>query len=102
MIGNGMKIKLKKYPRKFSVNSKKTLYIKDMGKVYLAPNEQLTFTTENKKKYDLCRKDWGFYATPSINYRLKKECFKTALVKNSSNRVYVMIIEKNLILILEL
>ncbi len=94
MIGNGMNIKLKKYPRKFLVGSKKTLYIKDMGRIYLAPNEQLTFITENKKKYDFCRKNWGFYATPSINSRLKKEGFKTVLTKNPINRIFVMIIEK--------
>ena len=43
-----------------------------MGTVYLAPNEQLTFVTENKNRYDVARKYWGFYATPSINSRLKK------------------------------
>jgi len=90
-----MKIKLKKYPRKFLVGNKTTFYIKDMGKIYLEPDEQLTFITEKKKQYDVCRKNWGFYATPSINSRLKRENFKTAIVKNSLDRIYIMIIEKN-------
>ena len=89
-----MKIKKKKMPRKFVVGIHKKFIIKDMGEVYLAPNEQLTFITDNKSKYDLCRKNWGFYATPSINSRLKKEGFKTALVKNSLNRIFVMVVEK--------
>jgi len=89
-----MKFKRNKFPRAFVCGIKKKVTITDMGKVYLAPNEQLTFVTENKKKYDLCRKDWGFYATPSINSRLKKEGFKTALTKNPINRIFVMIIEK--------
>ena len=65
-----------------------------MGTVYLAPDEQLTFITKSKKRYDVARKNWGFYATPSINSRLKKEGFKTALVKNTLNRIFVMIIER--------
>lgn len=89
-----MKIKKRKVPRPFVVGMKKKLIIRDMGEVYLAPNEQLTFITESKKKYDLARKDWGFYATPSVNSRLKKEGFKTAVVKNQLKRIFVMIVEK--------
>ena len=89
-----MKFKKNKVPRPIVVGIKKKLIIKDMGTVYLAPNEQLTFITESKKKYDFARKNWGFYVTPSINSRLKKEGFKTALVRNSLNRIFVMIVEK--------
>ena len=96
MTGNGKKMRFKKnkYPRAFVTGIYKKVTIKDMGKVYLAPDEQLTFITENKKEYDLCRKNWGFYATPSTNFRLKKEGFKTAVTKNFMNRIYVMIIDK--------
>ena len=89
-----MKFKKNKVPRPIVVGIKKKLIIKDMGTVYLAPNEQLTFITESKKKYDFARKNWGFYATPSINSRLKKEGFKTALVKNPLNRIFVMVVER--------
>ena len=71
-----MEFKKNKTPRSFIVGIKKKLKIKDVGTVYLAPNEQLTFVTENKNRYDVARKNWGFYATPSINVRLKKEGFK--------------------------
>ncbi|MDA7695548.1 hypothetical protein N8788_04240 [Candidatus Pelagibacter sp.] len=37
----------------------------------------------------------GFYATPSINSRLKNENFVTALVVNEHNRIFVMVIEKS-------
>ena len=89
-----MKFKKNKTSRSFIVGIKKKLKIKDVGTVYLAPDEQLTFVTENKNRYDIARKNWGFYATPSINFRLKKEGFKTALVKNSLNRIFVMVVEK--------
>tara|TARA_B100001123_G_C15298584_1_gene1020180 strand:+ start:27 stop:371 length:345 start_codon:yes stop_codon:yes gene_type:complete len=89
-----MKFKKKKLPRTFSVGLRKRIIIKDLGQIYLSPNEQLTFITKNKNKYDFVRKDWGFYATPSINHRLKKEGFKTALVKNFLNRIFIMVVEK--------
>ena len=87
----------KKAVRKFNVGIKKNITIKDVGEINLLSNEQVTFITRDKKKYDFCRKDWGFYATPSINYRLKKEGFKTALVKNRQNRLYIMIVDKKFI-----
>ena len=94
--GNGKKMRFKKnkIPRSFIVGIKKKLKIKDIGTIQLAPNEQITFITKNNNRYDVVRKNWGFYATPSINSRLKKEGFKTALVKNTLNRIFVMIVEK--------
>lgn len=49
-------------------------------------NEQINLVNENKKKYDFVKKSWGYYATLSMNGRLKKEGFKTVLVKNKSNK----------------
>jgi hypothetical protein len=92
-----MKFK-KKIPRTYSVGLKKNIIIKDMGSMELLPNEQITFLTKSKKRYDFCKKNWGFYATPSVNFRLRKEGFKTALVRNSFNRLYVMVVEKKFML----
>ena len=90
MDGSGKKVRFKKniVPRPFVVGIKKKLTIKDMGTVYLAPNEQLTFITENKNRYDVGRKNWGFYATPSINSRLKKEGFKT--VRGGMSKIRIL------------
>ena len=68
------------------------LEISDCGKIRLEPNEQVTFVTEDGKEYDVARKSWGFYATPSVNGRLVEQGFKTALVKNSKGRLYVMLV----------
>ncbi|MEW5919759.1 MAG: hypothetical protein AB1796_02165 [Bacillota bacterium] len=46
-----------------------------------------------KKEHDFAAKAWGFYATPSVNGRLKDQGFKTALVRNNAGRVYVMVVE---------
>tara|TARA_B100000029_G_scaffold460012_1_gene490618 strand:- start:386 stop:751 length:366 start_codon:yes stop_codon:yes gene_type:complete len=92
-----MKFYKRKIPRKFTVGLNNKIIIKDLGDVQLLPNEQITFITKNKNRYDFCRKDWGYYATPSINHRLKNEGFKTALVKNSKNKIYVMVVDKKFI-----
>jgi hypothetical protein len=87
-----MKLKLNENPRFFHVNN---ITIKDSGKIYLEPNEMITFVTKRGKELDITAKDWGFYATPSINGRLKKEGFKTALVKNEFNKIFIMVVEKD-------
>ena len=43
----------------------------------------------------MASKSWGFYATPSINGRLKTEGFKVALVVNECNKIYLMVVEKD-------
>ena len=59
----------------------------DCGRIALAPDEQVTFTTEAGGEYDVTRKSWGFYATPSINGRLKTFGLRAALVRNVAGRV---------------
>lgn len=67
--------------------------ISDCGDVQLAPDEQVTLVTEAGKRMDVAAKDFGFYATPSVNGRLKSEGFKTALVRNGRGQVYVMVVD---------
>ncbi|EKD28610.1 MAG: hypothetical protein ACD_79C00261G0002 [uncultured bacterium] len=88
-----MKINIKNPPRKFKCGMQNQIEVSDCGEVYLENNEQLTFYTKTNKEYDVAIKEWGFYATPSINGRLKDQGFKTALVKNSANRYYVMLVD---------
>ena len=89
-----VKIKIPKNPRIFKVGKHNKIKIKEVGFLYLKDNEQITLVNENKKKYDFVKKSWGYYATSSMNGRLKKEGFKTALVKNKSNKYYIMVVEK--------
>ena len=86
-----MKIKISDKPRLFTVDR---ITIKDYGEIMLKKNEMVSFVTKSKKKYDFTAKDWGFYVSPSINGRLKKEGFKIALVKNKLGKFYVMAVEK--------
>jgi hypothetical protein len=88
-----MKIKIKKKPRKFTVGINRKIKLFDCGKIFLKPNEQISFVTENLSTHDVTRKKWGFYATQSINSRLKKR-FRTAIVINPLKRIFVMLVEK--------
>ena len=85
----------KKTPnREFKVGLNKSIILKDCGSIKLEKDEQVTFLTNKSAEYDVVRKSWGFYATPSINGRLKNFGLKTALVKNKFDQYYIMIVEK--------
>lgn len=85
-----MKTDFKNTPREFSV---KGHTVKDFGKIFLEENEMVTFVTDTEKEFDFAAKEWGFYATPSVNSRLKKQGFKTALVVNEQNQLYIMAVD---------
>lgn len=90
-----MKIKIRKKPRNFLVNvGDKKIQLKDTAKIILKKNEQVTFKYLNSE-YDVAKKDWGYYATPSINGRLKKFGFRTFLIKNKINKFYIFLVHKN-------
>ncbi len=88
-----MNLKEQNPPRKFRVGLKNQFEISDCGCIRLNSDEQVTFMTERGREYDVTAKPWGFYATPSVNGRLKRFGFKTALVRNSKGQYYVMIVE---------
>ena len=90
-----MKFEEKSPAREYTVGKNSNITIKDVGDAYLEADEQLTFVTDTESRYDFCRKSWGFYATPSINSRLEAENFVTALVMNSQNRLYVMVVDRS-------
>ncbi len=88
-----MRVLKKKKPRIFLVSKKNNIRLKDVGKIILGNDENLTITSINNKNYEICKKDWGYYATPSINVRLKKIGFKTALVKQKK-KYFILLVDK--------
>ena len=56
----------------------------DCAHIHLNPDEQVTFCTESGAEYDIVRKEWGFYATPSLNGRLFRFHLLAYLVKKPS------------------
>ena len=87
-----MRLAEKSPPRVFQPAS--GIAISDCGDVHLAADEQVTMVTASGRRMDVAAKDFGFYATPSVNGRLKREGFKTALVRNTAGQVYVMVVEQ--------
>lgn len=85
-----MKLSITREARTFTVND---VVLKDHGKIFLEPDEMVSFVTSSGKEYDFTAKDWGYYVTSSINGRLKKEGFRTALVENQVGRVFVIAVE---------
>ena len=80
-------------PRRFRVGRLAPVELSDCGRIELAPDEQVTFTTEAGGEYDVARKSWGFYATPSLNGRLRSFGWRAALVKSQNARFYVLLVE---------
>jgi hypothetical protein len=80
-------------PRVFEVGRNAVIQLKDCGRIELEPDEQVTFATEAGSEYDVVRKSWGFYATPSLNGRLPAFGLRAALVKGQDSKYYVFLVE---------
>ncbi len=90
----GVKIQKIDPPRKFSVGLKRDIEISDCAHIYLNSNEQVTFKTDDGAEHDVCRKEWGFYATGSVNGRLPAHGLKAGLVKGHAERYCIMLVEE--------
>jgi len=81
-------------PRIFSVGPKGEIQLKDCARIELAPDEQVTFGVDSGAEYDVVKKSWGFYATPSLNRRLVRYGLSAALIRSPDGRFYVFLIEQ--------
>lgn len=89
-----MKIKTIEPPRTFQVGIVKKVILKDCAHLELENNEQVTFLTPSAGEYDVTRKSWGFYATPSLNKRLPKYGLRPALIKSSDGTYFIFLVER--------
>lgn len=89
-----MQFEPKDPPRRFEVGFGPKVTISDCGRLHLAADEQVTFLTESGAEYDVARKDWGFYATPSLNGRLSGFGLRGVLCRNRIGRFFVMLVER--------
>ena len=87
-----MKVVPTEPPRRFSADTNSRTEITERGRIYLDPHELVTFVDSTGKEYDVTAMPWGFYATPSANSRLRAQGFKTAIVKNSHGKIFVMVV----------
>lgn len=82
-------------PRRFLVGHPgQEIALHHCADVHLAPDEQVTLKTETGTEFDVVRKDWGYYATPSLNGRLASFGLRSALVMSGERR-YLLLVEKD-------
>ena len=82
-------------PRLFEVGNTAKFNIKDCGSVSLEENEQITFLTKSGGEYDVAKKKWGFYATPSLNGRLADFNLRAVIIVNIiTRRFFILLVEK--------
>jgi hypothetical protein len=90
-----MKIKTISPPRIIKIKKvKEETRLKECAHINLEDNELITLTTDSGTEYDITRKSWGYYATPSMNGRLQQFGLRSVLVKNSFNQFFIMLVEK--------
>jgi hypothetical protein len=78
-------------PRVFEVGHGSVIRLKDCGRVTLEPDEQVTFLADGAE-YDVVRKEWGFYATPSLNGRLERFGLRAVLVNSTNGKYFVFLV----------
>jgi hypothetical protein len=88
-----MKCRFRDTPRRYTCGRRNEVEIADCGSVELEPDEQLTFTTPAGAEYDLARKSFGFYATPSLNGRLARFHLRAVMVKNQQGLYFILLVE---------
>jgi len=88
-----VKIEQKNPPRTYRCGVHGQIEIKDCARIELDPDDQVTFVTDSGTEYDVARKIWGYYATPSMNSRLPTHGLHPVLAMNGSGSYFVLLIE---------
>jgi hypothetical protein len=63
--------------------------------VALSPGEFVTFATPEGREYDVVAKEWGFFATPSVNNRLRSFGFRTAILVDAAGKRFVVLVAED-------
>jgi hypothetical protein len=93
-----MRIEPREPPREFAVG-RRGARLAHVADVWLGDDELITLRTESGTELDVTRKDWGYYATPSLNRRLAEHGLRAALcvgvprAERDADRMYVMVVE---------
>ena len=80
-------------PRRFDSDGTGRFMSTDVGSLELAADEVVTFVSGAGSEYDVARKAWGYYATPSLNSRLPAKGLRPVLVCNAGGRFFVCLVE---------
>lgn len=82
-------------PREFLVGlDKNKIKLYDCAHIELNPDEQITLRSNDGSEYDVAKKSWGYYVTPSLNGRLKNFGLRAVLTKGIRDKFYILLAEK--------
>ena len=84
-------MKIIKNNRKFKVGKRNDIVITDAGSVFLKNDELVTFK-DGKKEFDVGKKNWGYYGTPTLNKRLPNFGYSAALIRHKVFDTYAVLI----------
>jgi hypothetical protein len=87
-----MKFEPNEPPRMFNVGKNGEFTLSDCGRVSLDKDEQVTFVTASGTELDVVRKSWGYYATPSLNKRLRSFGLRSVIVKGATGNTYFLLL----------
>ncbi|HLD25818.1 MAG TPA: hypothetical protein VJC05_02145 [Candidatus Andersenbacteria bacterium] len=83
-----MEVRIINPPRIVWVGEKGDIENQHMVDIAMEPDEVIVFKTG----YELVRKSWGYYCTPSLNVRLTEQGLRAALTKNKDARYYIVLV----------
>ena len=82
-------------PRKFPVGLAE-IDISHTADIYLQDDEMVTFMAADNSEYDIVKKNWGYYATPSLGGRLLSFGLKAAIMRNIDTRqCFVILVQRD-------
>ncbi len=91
-----MKFNVKSVPRIFPVGISQ-IPLSHVADIDLEPDEMVTFVSEGNLEYDVCRKSWGYYATPSLGGRLRAFGWRAAVMRNIDTRhSFVVLVQEDM------
>jgi hypothetical protein len=86
-----MRVERREPPREFQVGQ---ITLRHCADVELEPDEQITLVSSSGTEYDIVRKSWGYYATPSMNRRLAAHGLRAALAAGLDGRIALLLVER--------
>lgn len=84
-----VRIERREPPRRFTVKGVALSHVADVA---LEADEIVTFHA-GTSEYDVTRKSWGYYATPSLNRRLPSFGLRPFLVRAADEAAFVMLVQ---------
>jgi len=78
-------------PRRFNVGNA-PVELRHTANLQLSPDELVTLLSPDGRELDIVSKNWGYYLTPSLQGRLKRNGMRGALMRNIVTRQLFVVV----------